>query len=202
MIRMRKTMQHLSYGLKQPSDLLEKLRWDADKLGDSPHAYDVFNFIVTAAVLAEWIQQAYSSNSDSDPFAAPTKTKKKGQNISQENWLIPSKAVLWIRDTSYLPNPHVDVCRHIENVLSICMHTANASKHFHWNDGRSITTIEKKPLIRNWYQWTFTSRFPDLYVEYKGEYYGLRQIKGILLQFYSGLIQYFEDQKPSTGVIS
>ena len=196
MSRVKRTMEELSYGLEQPRDLLEKLKWEADKLGESPHAYDVFNFIVTAAVLAEWIQQAYSSNLLSDPFAAP----KKNQNKYQEDWLIPRRAAQWVNDTSYLPNPHLDICHHIGNVLSICVHIANASKHFNWNDGRSITTIGEKPQISNWYQWTFTSRLPDLYVEYKGENYGLRQIKGILLQFYTGLIHYLENQKSSNGV--
>ncbi len=202
MSRVKRTMEQLSYGLEQPRDLLEKLKWEADKLGELPHAYDVFNFIVTAAVLAEWIQQAYSSNLDSDPFAAPAKTKKKGQNISQENWLIPSKAVHWINDTSCLPNPYLDVRYHIENALSICSHTANASKHFHWKDGHSITRIEEGPQIGDYYQYFFTSTAPDLYLEFEGDYYGLQQIKGILLQFYTGLIHYLENKESSSGAVS
>ncbi len=189
---MKRTMQQLSYGIERPCDLLEKLEWEADKLSNKPHAYDVFNFMLTAAVLAEWIQKYYSSDSVPDPFAEP----KKGQC----NWLIPSKAAQWISDTSCLPNPYLDVRYHIENALSICSHTANASKHFHWKDRRSITRIEVEPQVNDWYQYFFTSTAPDLYVEFKEDYYGLQQIKGILLQFYRGLIHYLESQKLSHGV--
>ncbi|OQW43068.1 MAG: hypothetical protein A4S08_10245 [Proteobacteria bacterium SG_bin4] len=191
---MKRTMQHLSYGIERPCDLLKKLEWEADKLRNKPHAYDVFNFMLTAAVLAEWIQKFYSSDSVPDPFAEP----KKGQC----NWLIPSKAVHWINDTSCLPNPYLDVRYHIENALSICSHTANASKHFHWKDGRSITRIEEEPQIGDYYQYFFTSTAPDLYLEFEGDYYGLQQIKGILLQFYTGLIHYLENKESSSGAVS
>lgn len=194
MSRVKRTMEQLSYGLEQPRDLLEKLKWEADKLGELPHAYDVFNFIVTAAVLAEWIQQYYSSNAIMDPFAAPSRDRC--------SWLIPSESVHWIDDTSCLPNPHLDIRYHIENALSICSHTANASKHFHWKDGRSITRIEEEPQIGDYYQYFFTSTSPDLYLEFEGDYYGLQQIKGILLQFYTGLIHYLENKESSTGAVS
>ena len=49
-----RTMRALSYGICSPNDLLEKLRLDAAKLIDIPAPYDIYNFIVTAAVLAEW----------------------------------------------------------------------------------------------------------------------------------------------------
>lgn len=177
-------MEQLSYGIAQPSDLLAKLRWDADKLTKSPHPYEVFNFILTAAVLAEWIQKFYSSDSAPEPFSAPTKRRKV--------WLLPSMSPKWIGDTSCLPNRHCDFKRHIANALSICAHTANASKHFHWNDGGDITAISENPPIGDWYQWFFTSRESDLYLDFQGENYGLQQIKGILIQFHTGLIEYLD----------
>ena len=92
MTQQQRTMEQLSYGIERPSDLLAKLRWDADKLTESPHPYDVFNFVLTAAVLAEWIQKFYSSDSAPEPFSAPNKERKV--------WLLPSMSPLWIGDTS------------------------------------------------------------------------------------------------------
>jgi len=182
--KQKRTMEHFSYGLERPNDLLSKLKWDAEKLTSSPHPYDVFNFMLTAAVLAEWIQNFYSSESTSEPFAVPTKTRR--------GWLLPSIAPQWITDTRCLPNPHNGVLRHIENALSICRHTANASKHFHWNDGGNVNAIGQEPQIRDWYSYLFTSTAPDLYLCFKNENYGLQQIKGIVLQFYAGQIAYLD----------
>ena len=171
--------------MEHPRDLLAKLEWDADKLNASPHPYDVFNFILTAAALAEWIQKYYSSKSAPKPFSAPTN--------EQKTWLLPDCSSQWIGDTSCLPNRHRDFHHHIANVLSICTYTANASKHFYWHDRSSITAIGENPPIRNYYQWFNTSTAPDLYLDYQGENYGLQQIKGILLQFYRGLIGYLDE---------
>jgi len=91
----KRTMQQLSYGIERPSDLLAKLKWDADKLSVSPHPYDVFNFVLTAAVLAEWIQQFYSSASAPEPFSAPTKKRK--------TWLLPDRSPQWIGDVVTSP---------------------------------------------------------------------------------------------------
>lgn len=95
-------------------------------------------------------------------------------------------------DLKCVPNPYNGIQRHIANVLSVCTHTANASKHFHWNDNSSVNMISQDPPINNYYNWCFTSTAPDLYLDFQGEHYGLQQIKGILLQFYSGLIEYLE----------
>ena len=177
-------MWHFSYGIAQPSDLLAKLRWDANKLTDSPHPYDVFNFVLTAAVLAEWIQKFYSSDSVEEPFSAPTKER--------QDWQIPEMSPKWIRDTSCIPNRFGDFKRDIANALSICTHTANASKHFHWADRGNITAIGADPPISDFYQYFFTSTAPDLYLDFQGENYGLQQIKEILLQFYAGLIEHLD----------
>lgn len=180
----KRTMQHLTYGIEQPRDLLMKLEWDADKLNTSPHPYDGFNFVLTAAVLAEWIQKFYSSELAPEPFSAPSKEHKA--------WLLPISSSQWISDTSYLPNPHCDFRHHIANALAICTHTANASKHFHWQDRGDIGSIGEAPPISSYYQYFFTSTAQDVYLDFQGENYGLQQIKGILLQFYTGLIDYLD----------
>lgn len=192
MAKQKRTMQQLSYGIERPSDLLAKLKWDADKLTEKPHPYDVFNFVLTAAILAEWIQRFYASNSAPQPFSAPTGGRKE--------WLIPETAAEWIHDHSCLPNRYCDYRRHITNVLSICAHTANATKHFHWHDGGDITAIGDDPPIEDWYQYFFTSTAPDLYLDFQGEHYGLQQIKGILLQFFTGLVAYLDKTRSDGGI--
>lgn len=187
MPKQQRTMEKLSYGIECPHDLLSKLRWDADKLNESPHPYDVFNFILSAAILAEWIQKYYLTTSAQEPFSPP--------NGGEKNWQLPSMSEQWIIDTSCLPNPHCDFKHHISNTLSICTHTANASKHYHWKDNGSIRAIGETPPISNWYQYFFTTRIPDLYLDFQGENYGLQQIRGILIQFYTGLIEYYESAK-------
>ncbi|ACD89735.1 hypothetical protein Clim_0649 [Chlorobium limicola DSM 245] len=184
MAKDRKTVDTLSYGLSRPTQLLEKLELDAAKLCSSPNPYDVFNFIVTAAVLAEWTKNYYKTDDGPTPFGPPTKVK--------DEWTLPGTCEKWITDTTCLPNPAGGVTRHIQHMLSICAHTANASKHFHWGDRGQIEAIGDKPPIKDWYQYFFTSTAPDLYVTYRGENYGLQQIKGTLLQFYRGLISQLE----------
>lgn len=184
----RKSIRTLSYGLTHPRQLFEKLKSDSEKLDTIPHPHDVFNFVVTAAVLAEWIQKHYETAHTADPFRSPSK--------EQEEWMLPTLSEKWITDTSCLPNPANGVSRHTRNVLSICAHTANASKHFHWADKGHVETIGADPPIRDWYQFFFTSREPDLYVTYRGENYGLQQIRGVLLQFYSGLLNSLESSRP------
>jgi hypothetical protein len=177
-------MGHLSYGISHPRELFAKLRWEGDRLTPSPHAYDVFNFILTAAVLAEWLQIFYRAASAPEHFSAPTNERK--------TWLLPRMTQQWISDVSCVPNPHDGIERHVENVLSICLQTANASKHFRWTDRGDIRSIGETPPINSFYSYFFTSTEPDLYLEFQGENYGLQQIKGILLQFYAGQISYLE----------
>lgn len=184
MTKKKRTMKELSYGIHRPADLLVKLTLDADKLTESPHPYDVFNFIITAAVLAEWVQQFYGSDKAPQPFVAPTRDHKF--------WVLPEMSGQWISDVTCLPNPHGDTKRDIANVLSICTHTANSSKHFHWRDRGDVQAIGTDPPIASFYQWFFTSTEPDLYLDFQGENYGLKQIKGILLQFYARLIEYLD----------
>lgn len=177
-------MQQLSYGITKPKDLLAKLQLDAKHLGNTPDPYHVFNFVVTASVLADWTQKFYKS----EPiFAAPSKKNKN------KKWLLPDASLKWITDTSCLPNPYRDHRLHIANALSICCHVANASKHFHWKDYGEVNAIGQKPQIRDFNQYCFTSLTPDLYVEFQGENYGIQQIKGILLQFFPALLDYMDN---------
>lgn len=183
---MGRTIEHLSYGLGCPADLLRKLRLDGEKIVGKSHPYDIFNFMITAAVMVEWIQNFYGNK---ETFRAP------GKDNSTEDWLLPEESASWILDPSCIPNPHHDFKRHISNALQICFHTANASKHFHWKDKAAIKAIDKQPRINSWYQWTFTSREEDLYIDFHGEHYGLQQVKGIVIQFYEGLIGHLDALK-------
>jgi hypothetical protein len=179
----KRTMRALSYGISTPDDLMEKLRLDAAKLEGVPAPYDIFNFIVTAAVLAEWVEQYYSESERSAQFRIATRKQK---------WVIPEISEEWISDSSCIPNIHSGVDRNIINCLSICIYTANASKHFHWRDNGAINSIGESPPIEDAYQYFFTSTDPDIYVEFHGENYGIKQIRGILLQFFSGLIAHLK----------
>ena len=178
-----RTMRVLSYGIFSPHDLLEKLRLDGAKLIDIPAPYDIFNFIVIAAVLAEWVENYYRTSKKAGEFATPTRHR---------DWIIPSISDEWIVDTSHLPNIDSGIQRSIKNCLSICAHTANASKHFYWKDSGAVTSVSEDPPIKDYYQYFFTSTEQDVYVEFEGENYGIKQIKGVLLQFYACLIDYFE----------
>jgi hypothetical protein len=174
------TMNQLSYGIESPVDLLEKLRSDAAKLTPNPHPHDVFNFVVTAAVINEWIFKIHKQHRTVEEIAVA----KEKCDFN----LLPTVAANWISDQTCLPNRHCDVRRHVMNAMCICSETANASKHYHWVGSRSVKAIEPIPIVGNWYQYFFTSRKPDLYIDFGGECYGLSQLRGIVLQFYQGFL--------------
>lgn len=178
-------MAEVSYGISKPEDLIEKLRRDGSKLTSDPHPDDVFNFFVTAAALDEWIRKVFGGDQLVDAIVKALKGR---------NWeSLPLETTAWITDSSCIPNKHCDVRRHIFNVQRICWDGAGASKHFHW-EGR-VKAVEAKPIIRSWYQYFFTSRKPDVYIDYDGEVYGLSQIRGIVLQFYSGFLSHLRDEE-------
>jgi hypothetical protein len=79
------------------------------------------------------------------------------------------------------------------NAMCICWDTANASKHYHWLGKSDVKAIEPEPIVGDWYQYVFTSVDPDLYIDYGGECYGLLQLRGIILQFYGGLLAHIRD---------
>lgn len=170
-------MANLSYGISTPQELFEKLGRDAAKLTGKPHPDDVFNFLVTAAALTEWVNKAFRDNEFTTSIAAA---------LAKRDWrTLPTVTVAWIGDTACLPNKHCDVRRHIFNALSICWETAGASKHYHWQG--NVNAVSSEPIVSGWYHYFTSSRRPDLYIDYAGEVYGLKQILNIVLQFYGGL---------------
>lgn len=173
-------MGQLSYGIEQPSDLFEKLQHDATKLTSTPHPYDVFNFVVTAAVLNEWVFKVYKDH--------PTVKEIIAAKEKQDFEMLPLQTSDWITQQDCIPNRHADTRRHIMNALCICWDTANASKHYHWLAKSEVVAIEPEPIVTDYYQYFFTSVEPDMYIDYGGECYGLSQLKEIVLQFYSGLL--------------
>jgi hypothetical protein len=177
-----RTMADLSYGISTPADLFAKLRRDGARLTAKPAPDDVFNFLVTAAALNEWIRKVYRNDQLVNAIS---------NALNSREWKeMPEETAAWITDIDCLPNKHCDVRRHIFNALSICWQTAGASKHYHWQGG--VETVSPEPIVDGWYQYFTTSREPDLYVEYTGEVYGLSQIRRIVVQFYTGMFKHVE----------
>ena len=52
-------MAHLTYGLHSPCDLLEKLKFEAERLEQNFNSYDFFNFVVTAYHLCDWVEKNF-----------------------------------------------------------------------------------------------------------------------------------------------
>lgn len=173
-----KTMANLSYGIQTPEDLFAKLKRDAAKLGEKSATDDVFNFLVTAASLNEWVMKIFAGDSIVDQIAKSLEPGGVWQDL-------PLECTAWIVDNSCVPNRLCDVRRHIHNSMRICWDGAGASKHFHWKG--KVRAINPRRTVRSWYQYFFTSLAPDMYIDYGGENYGLSQIRRILVQFYEAL---------------
>ena len=170
-------MQAVSYGFSRPQDLFEKLKRDATKLTAQPSPDDVFNFLITAASLNEWVSKFFKGS----PLVRKIAAAVKGRD-----WrAFPAAHAPWLADRSCVPNSHLDERHHIINALRICWETAGASKHFFW-EGR-VKDVQPAPIVGDWYQYFFTSVEPDLYIDYDGEAYGLSQVRGVVLQFYEQL---------------
>ncbi|WPL17497.1 hypothetical protein Thiowin_02516 [Thiorhodovibrio winogradskyi] len=184
-------MAVLSYGIETPKHLLKKLEHEANQLTETPHPYCVFNFLLTAAVLAEWVHKYYESYNLPDPFRCPTKRVR--------TWIVPNQAIKWITERGCFPYPDGERKKQLIQVLAICRHIANASKHFHWQDSKEIQAIGTSPPIVNWSQYFFTSTAPDIYVTIDRVNFGLQQIKVMLLQFYAPLLDYLDEQKKEMG---
>lgn len=186
MTQSKKTMATISYGISKPKDLLEKLKQDANELNHPYNPYHIFNFIITAYSLSQWVESYYCSKTRVDAFNV-------GKNDSK-SWMLPNIAEHWI-DTHFLPTgTGTNYKFHIKDALSICNHSANASKHYHWQDSGSIKAISENPLVSDWYQYTYQSRAPDLFVNVDDRTYSFNQIKNIVVQFYSGLIAHYDLQ--------
>lgn len=182
------TMSTLSYGITNPTNLLSKLMADASKIAAVPHPHDTFNFLITAAVLSEWIAKYYPNNSA---------VKSIKSALENKDWTkLPNETLSWIANSECLPNNGCDPRLHVWNATRICWHTANASKHFQWCSSSNIAAIEDTPNIKDWYQYFFTSTTPGLYIEYDKEYYSIEQIRDIVVQFYCGLLSHIEETVP------
>lgn len=173
-------MNRITFGIDHPQDLLEKLKHEGEKLTSDLHPYDVFNFFITASVMYEWTKKHYPDSSIVKEITIAIK--------SEQPALIPEIAKSWVVAVDCLPNKGVDPRRHIYNAIRICWETANASKHYHWHKSSPVTAVEEEPVVKDWYQYFFTSTEPGLYVEFLGEYYSVKQIKSILTEFYGGLL--------------
>lgn len=183
-------MERIAFGIDSPKELFEKLRFEAGRLDDEIHPYDVFNFFITASVLYEWVKKHYK-NSNFVKSITSAITEEKAL-------LIPELTLEWIEDSGCIPNNARDFRFDIFNVLSACNYTANASKHYHWFKSNPVTAVETEPQIKDWYQYFFTSVEPSLYIEINSQYYNLCQIKEILLQYYLGLLNYLESKNENT----
>jgi hypothetical protein len=186
----KRTMQSLSYGLSTPNDLLEKMKYDGNKIGQDIHPYDVFNFILTSASLNEWILKYYENQMDPALREAIHSCKKLDG--------FPNETTMWIKDVSCVPNTGWDIRKQIQDCIQICHQVCNASKHFNWTTEKNktkISSIEKKPVIKDYYQYFFTKVGPGVYIEYDGVHYCITQIRDILIQFYAGLLPFLENRR-------
>jgi hypothetical protein len=171
-------MEVISYGFSKPEDLFEKLRRDATKLTAQPNPDDVFNFLVTAASLSEWVRKY---------FAGVALVEDVASSVRARDWkTFPVAESAWLLDVGCIPNRHLDERHHIVNALRLCWDVAGASKHFYWEG--HVKDIQPEPIVSDSYQYFYTAVEPDLYVDYDGEAYGLSQIRGIVLQFYEQLL--------------
>ena len=182
-------MTEISYGISKPHDLLEKLKHDGNKIMTNPHKYDLFNFFVTAAVLNEWLRKYYENEISQE-------LKEALLGINMEG--LPIESCSWVVDKRCLPSKTCDLRYYIIDTMIICRGTANASKHYHWYRDSGISAIEETPLIKDWYQYFFTSTEPGIFIECNGRYYTIYQVKMILTQFYDGLLVFLDKLKGGT----
>ncbi|OOE76340.1 hypothetical protein [Salinivibrio sp. ML290] len=177
-----------NYIIKDPSELLNKLLFEAGKISGVPDKHDFFNFVVTAAILSEWVCKYYGS-------VIPVDLKKTLKGCSDTG--LPLESDSWIEDRNCLPNSGQDASRHIINSVRICWHTTNATKHYEWRSSSGISTISTEAPINNLYDYFFTPVGESLFIRYKDENYTIVQIKDILIQFYPKLINYLDSLKES-----
>ena len=147
-------MSEISYGISKPRNLFDKLIFEGNKIDENPHPYDLFNFFVTAAVLNEWIIKYYPSHS----FVKSLKEALDDKKLE----ILPNETSSWIVDKTCLPNGFGERM-HVYNALKICWDIANASKHYHYLAKTDVSAIEDDPVIKNYYQYCFTSKQPSIY---------------------------------------
>ncbi|MCF7481569.1 hypothetical protein L3V31_07485 [Vibrio sp. J1-1] len=183
----------INYVIQEPLELLDKLLFEAEKIVSIPNKNDFFNFVVTAAVLTEWICEHYDEQMD-----ANFKNTMKGKSDTG----LPLVSEDWIEDKTCLPNQHQGAVRHILNSIRICWHTTNATKHYKWKESSGIKSIGTEAKILNHYDYCFTSVENGIFIRYHDENYTIEQVKDILIQFYPNLISYLESIRnaPSQSV--
>lgn len=174
----------ISYVMKEPSELLDKLLFEAENIVGIPNKYHFFNFVITAAILSEWILKHYKQ-------VIPYDLRDVLEGKSNTCKLLMVEADNWIEDKSCLPNSAQGAARHILNSIRICWHTTNATKHYQWIK-KDIDSIGTEAPINNFYDYFFTSVEESVFIRYKEENYTIVQIKDILIQFYPKLIGYLE----------
>jgi hypothetical protein len=180
---MKKSLAFL-YGLNYPRQLLEKMKIDGGSLEPNFEWTDVFNFVVTAAVLNEWVIKFYE-------LKGTLVECLKAERVDG----YPEPFERWFVDKSCFPNKNFDLKEQVRDCLSICFHVCNASKHYHWRrsgDSHGPTTIERDPQVKDWYQYFFTKAGPGLFVKINDRYYSMTQIRDILIPFYEGLLEYLD----------
>lgn len=173
----------VDYIIQKPTELLTKFLLEAEKINGIPSRNDFFNFVVTSAILSEWIHKHYKfvvSKDFIDTFEGKSDTG------------LPIEAEEWIEDKTCLPNSAQGATRHILNSMRICWHTTNATKHYKWQRSKGINSIGTEAPIENMYDYFFTSVDEGLFIRYKDENYTIQQVKNILVQFYPRLIDYLE----------
>lgn len=172
-------MATMSYGFAKPDDIYAKLKRDGEKLTGRPDPDHVFNFLVTAVALHEWLVGAYPNEA---------LVMAISDALDAEDWQrLPEESKAWVQGREFIPNPDIDVRIHVLNAMLLCGRAAGASKHFHWRKG-GILAVESEPIVGDWYQYVTASTQEDLYFDFEGEVYGLMQIRAILDQFYGNLL--------------
>lgn len=183
----KRSMQEVHYGIQTPHDLLKKLLIDAEKISSLPDKNDLFNFVVTAAVLSEWILKYYD-----DVLSHDLKMVINGCGKDFEAASFLSQCEDWIADRLCLPNLSQGTYKHIFNAIRICWFTANASKHYFWQRDSGIKSIGVNPEIDDFYDWFNTASGEGIFIRYEGENYTIEQVKDILIQFYPNFINYLD----------
>lgn len=178
----------ITYGISSHHELLDKLKFESDRVENSNNPYDIFNFIITTSVLWEWISKSekYKKSTILEDIKKSIKLDCSDGNI------IPNECISWFYDKSIFPIPDGDIRDHIVDILQICNFTANASKHYKWHKTNPVTNITRDPEITDYYQYFFTSTEDDIYITIREKHYGLKQVRAIAIQFFQGLLDYLE----------
>lgn len=175
-------------GISTPRDLILKLQYELDKIKIERNDYDIFNFIITSAILSEWIPKHYKEIDDAKNY--------KTAVTSNNSWnLLPKKSEDWIPEFNHHLNSGPEIRYHIVNAIRLAWQITNASKHYEWRSSSQVTEIQKNPIVRNWHQWTFSSRNLDIYFEFEGHSYSFSEIQHLILNFHKNFVDFLDRKK-------